>query len=91
MIKADRPGDASSNTAADHLTVIGAALRQLPGHRTETGPAARSLSGSTAPAPPTNLLDWLHTQRLSYSVGFGLTQPLVDQLAALPADHWHSA
>ena len=30
------------------------------------------------------LLDWLVGQRLSYSVGFGLTQPLVDQLAALP-------
>ncbi len=30
------------------------------------------------------LLNWLHGQRLSYSVGFGLTQELVDQLVALP-------
>ena len=29
-----RPGNAGSNTAADHLTVIRAALRQLPSHRT---------------------------------------------------------
>ena len=33
------------------------------------------------------LLDWLVRQRL-YSVPFGLTQDLVDQLAALPASAW---
>jgi hypothetical protein len=30
-------------------------------------------------------------QRLSYSVGFGLTQQLVDRLAALPATDWQPA
>jgi len=30
-------------------------------------------------------LDWLAKQRLSYSVGFGLTQAVVVQLAALSA------
>ena len=37
------------------------------------------------------LLDWLTGQRLSYSVGFGLTQDLVDELAALPMSAWQRA
>jgi hypothetical protein len=37
------------------------------------------------------LLDWLTVQRLSYSVGFGLTQAVVNQLAALPASAWQPA
>ena len=28
-----RPGNAGSNTAADHFTVLRDALRQLPGHK----------------------------------------------------------
>ncbi len=38
-----RPGNAGSNTAADHLVVIKAALAQLPGHR----PGTRSCVLST--------------------------------------------
>ena len=37
-----RPGNAGSNTAADHITVAGQALAQLPGHRPGAGPAGRS-------------------------------------------------
>jgi hypothetical protein len=37
------------------------------------------------------LLDWLAAQRLSYSVGFGLTQAIVDQLAGLPTAAWQPA
>jgi hypothetical protein len=33
-----RPGNAGSNTAADHISVARAALRQLPGHRAGTRP-----------------------------------------------------
>ncbi|GAA4558339.1 hypothetical protein GCM10023175_64350 [Pseudonocardia xishanensis] len=33
-----RPGNAWSNTAADHITVIRAALRQLPGHKPGSRP-----------------------------------------------------
>lgn len=38
-------GNAGSNTAADHITVVKAALKQLPGHRTGTRP------GRTVPKP----------------------------------------
>ena len=44
-----RPGNAGSDTAADHITVLREALRQLPGHQTGRRPAARCWSGSTAP------------------------------------------
>jgi Transposase DDE domain group 1 len=38
-----RPGNAGSNTAADHVTVIREALRQLPGHRPGTRPGRKVL------------------------------------------------
>jgi hypothetical protein len=38
-----RPGNAGSNTAADHLTVIRAALRQLPGYRAGRRPGKNVL------------------------------------------------
>ena len=86
-----RPGNAGSNTAADHLTVIRAALRQLPSYRAGHRPGRKILVRVDGAGATHELLDWLHTQRLSYSVGFGLTQPLVDQLAALPAGDWQTA
>jgi hypothetical protein len=86
-----RPGNAGSNTAADHLTVIRAALRQLPGHRAGHRPGRKILVRVDGAGATHELLDWLHTQRLSYSVGFGLTQQVVDQLAALPATDWQTA
>jgi hypothetical protein len=79
-----RPGNAGSNTAADHLTVVRAALRQLPGHRAGHRPGRKILVRVDGAGATHELLDWLHTQRLSYSVGFGLTQQVVDQLAACP-------
>jgi hypothetical protein len=86
-----RPGNAGSNTAADHLTVVRAALRQLPGHRAGHRPGRKILVRVDGAGATHELLDWLHTQRLSYSVGFGLTQQVVDQLAALPATDWQTA
>jgi hypothetical protein len=86
-----RPGNAGSNTAADHLTVIRAALRQLPGHRAGRRPGKKVLIRVDGAGATHELLDWLAAQRLSYSVGFGLTQPIIDQLAALPVTAWQPA
>jgi hypothetical protein len=86
-----RPGNAGSNTAADHVTVIRAALRQLPTYRAGHRPGRKVLVRVDGAGATHELLDWLHNQRLSYSVGFGLTQDLVDQLAALPATDWQPA
>jgi Transposase DDE domain group 1 len=86
-----RPGNAGSNTAADHITVIRAALRQLPDHTPGNRPGRKVLIRIDGAGASHELLDWLHGQRLSYSVGFGLTQQLVDQLVALPGSDWQAA
>jgi hypothetical protein len=86
-----RPGNAGSNTAADHITVIRAALRQLPDHKPGNRAGRKVLIRIDGAGASHELLDWLHGQRLSYSVGFGLTQQLVDQLVALPASDWQAA
>jgi hypothetical protein len=39
-----RPGNAGSNTAADHVTVIREGLRHLPGHRPGPRPARKILT-----------------------------------------------
>ena len=86
-----RPGNAGSNTAGDHLTVIRAALRQLPGYRAGRRPGKKVLIRVDGAGATHELLDWLAAQRLSYSVGFGLTQAVVDQLAGLPERAWQPA
>ena len=86
-----RPGNAGSNTAGDHLTVIRAALRQLPGYRAGRRPGKKVLIRVDGAGATHELLDWLAAQRLSYSVGFGLTQAVVDQLAGLPDRAWQPA
>jgi hypothetical protein len=86
-----RPGNAGSNTAGDHLTVIRAALRQLPGYRAGRRPGKKVLIRVDGAGATHELLDWLAAQRLSYSVGFGLTHAVVDQLAGLPERAWQPA
>jgi len=62
-----RPGNAGSNTAADHITVISAALRQLPGARAGKSVLVRIRRGRVQPQgpglahqPPTGLLRGVH-------------------------------
>jgi hypothetical protein len=71
--------------------VIRAALRQLPSYRAGHRPGRKILVRVDGAGATHDLLNWLTGQRLSYSVGFGLTQDLVDQLAALPAGDWQTA
>ena len=86
-----RPGNAGSNTSTDHVTVIRAALRQLPSYRAGHRAGRKVLVRVDGAGATHELLNWLVSQRLSYSVGFGLTQDLVDTLAALPATDWQIA
>ena len=64
-----RPGNAGSNTAADHISVTRSALAQLPGHRPGARPGRRVLIRTDAGGCTHAFLDWLVRQRLSYSVG----------------------
>ena len=86
-----RPGNAGSNTAADHITVLREALRQLPGHRPGTRPGRKILVRTDAAGCTHELLDWLVARRLSYSVGFTLPDTIADILATVPESDWQTA
>jgi len=86
-----RPGNAGSNTAADHIAVTKQALRQLPGHRPGVRAGRRVLVRVDGAGSTHAFLDWLHGQRLSYSVGFGLPDHTPELLAKIPDRVWAPA
>nr|WSW71326.1 IS1380 family transposase [Streptomyces sp. NBC_00995] len=85
-----RPGNAGSNTAADHITATQMALAQLPkkyrrGHRTLI---RTDSAGSTH-----DFVAWL-AQRgrwLSYSVGMTVTEQVHQHVLKVPASAWTAA
>lgn len=84
-----RTGRTGSNTAADHIEVLAAAIAQVPAAHRE-GVLIRS-DGAGASH---DLLDWLtaagrvrgHT--LEYSVGFALTEKIREAIAMVPSATW---
>lgn len=86
-----RPGNAGSNTAADHIAVLREALRQLPGHRPGTRRGRKVLVRVDGAGATHDLLAWLTGQRLSYSVGFTLPANTEALLARIPARVWAPA
>ena len=85
-----RPGNAGSNTAADHERVLADALAQLPskpGYR-----VGRTVLVRTDTAGGTHeFIDHLHKRRLSYSVGFFLSDTAAAALDLIPASAWTPA
>ena len=65
-----RPGNAGSNTAADHIAVVKAALAQLPGGRSRPGKGV--LIRADGAGGTKEFVTWLTKRRLSYSVGYTL-------------------
>jgi hypothetical protein len=86
-----RKGNAGSNTAADHITVVRAALAQLPGHHRQTRPGRKVLVRTDGAGSSHEFLGWLSGQRLSYSVGFTLPTDFADTINAVPAHGWTPA
>ena len=86
-----RPGNAGSNTAADHITVIRHALAQLPGRRAGTRPGRKVLIRTDGAGCTHAVLDWMTGQRLSYSVGFTLPDHTRDLLEHIPSQVWTEA
>jgi hypothetical protein len=86
-----RPGNAGSNTAADHIGVIRDALAQLPSHRPGVRPGRRVLIRTDAAGCTHDVLDWLVSQRLSYSVGFTLPDNAAELVAHIPNRVWAPA
>jgi hypothetical protein len=83
-----RPGNAGSNTAADHITATRLALAQLPKHRRRQVLIRADSGGGTR-----EFLTWLSRpgRRLSYSIGFALTEEIQAAILALPAQAWTPA
>ncbi|WP_282006085.1 IS1380 family transposase [Propioniciclava sinopodophylli] len=85
-----RPGNAGSNTAADHITVLRQAFKQLPG-RSATRPAKRVLVRADGAGHSHQLLDWLTGQRVQYSVGWTLPSDAGMLIEKIPDRVWTPA
>ena len=87
-----RPGNAGSNTAADHIDVLGQAIAQIPAaHRRDL------LIRSDGAGASHDLLDWITEQnrvrgrRVEYSVGFSITAPIRRAIVTCPEGAWGPA
>ena len=81
-----RPGNAGSNTAADHIKIVKAALAQVPSTRADRRPGCTVLIRADGAGGTHEFLDWLTCQRVQYSVGFTLSVDTAKKLDALPDD-----
>ena len=93
-----RPGNAGSNTAADHVTVVQDALAQLPfdpGYRVGKKVLFRIVPRKREVPPGAGgthqLIEYLTKRRLSYSVGFGLTDTHAEAIDMVPEQAWTPA
>src|SRR5699024_6741137 len=87
-----RPGNAGSNTAADHIDVLCQAIAQVPAaHRRDV------LIRSDGAGASHDLIDWITEQnktrgrRVEYSVGFSITGPMRRAIATCPEAAWGPA
>jgi hypothetical protein len=85
-----RPGNAGSNTAADHKQVLAQALAQLPsqpGYRVGRTVLVRAdAAGATH-----EFLDHLTARRLAYSIGFTLSEAMAAAIELIPEAAWTPA
>ncbi|MDO3648955.1 IS1380 family transposase [Nocardia mangyaensis] len=85
-----RPGNAGANTAADHKTVLAAALNQLPfgpGYRVGRKVLVRTDAGGGTH----EFVNYCTARHLQYSLGFTLTDTLVDAIDKVPNNVWTPA
>lgn len=87
-----RAGNAGSNTAADHIEVLGAAITQVPAaHR------KRMLIRADGAGASHGFLDWLTAQNkirgrsVEYSVGYAVTEKIRTAIALVPESVWTPA
>jgi len=87
-----RPGNAGSNTAADHIEVLTAAIAQVPRpHRRKLLIRADGAGASH------DLLDWITEQdakrgrSVEYSVGYAITDKVREAISKVPTTAWKPA
>jgi hypothetical protein len=83
-----RPGNAGSNTAADHIEAVRLALAQLPARQRRQVLIRADSAGGTR-----EFLTWLARpgRRLHYSVGMTITGDIEDAIMAIPKGAWTPA
>jgi hypothetical protein len=88
-----RPGNAGSNTAADHIAVLDAALAQLPVKTTKFDPENGEwmLARADSAGCTHGFLDALREWGLEFSVGFPMDGPVREAVLALPETAWTGA
>jgi hypothetical protein len=80
-----RPGDAGSNTAEDHKTVIDRALAQIPAEHVE---ALQILVRADSAGATHGLVDYCREANMRFSVGYELTEQVRSAILQIPADAW---
>lgn len=85
-----RPGNAGANTAADHKKVLAAAIEQLPwrpGYRVGRKVLVRTDSGGGTH----DFVAYCTARRVQYSLGFTLTDTIVEAVNRIPKNVWTPA
>jgi hypothetical protein len=86
-----RPGNAGSNTAADHLEVLGEAIEQIPWpYRRNLLVTVDGAGASHALIGHLHELAARHGRHLEYSVGWDLDERAKTAIAKVPAQAWHA-
>ncbi|MFD0119436.1 IS1380 family transposase [Streptomyces sp. NPDC058320] len=85
-----RPGNAGSNTAADHITTAQLALAQLPKHYRR---GRQTLIRTDSAGGTHDFVSWLAKRGrwLSYSVGMVITEAIHEHVLKVPGSAWTPA
>jgi len=80
-----RPGNAGSNTAEDHKTVIDLALQQIPQQYIES---IEILVRADSAGATHGLVDYCREGEMRFSVGYELTEQVRAAILQIPEDAW---
>ena len=83
-----RPGNAGSNTAADHRTVLDRALEQIPAKHIES---IEILVRADTAGATHGLTDYCREANMRFSVGYELTETVRSVILEIPQDAWVTA
>jgi hypothetical protein len=83
-----RPGNAGSNTAADHVTVIDQSLAQIPAEHVEN---IEILIRADSAGATHGTADHCRRCNLRFSFGYELTEPVRSAILQTPEDAWIAA
>ena len=84
-----RPGNAGSNTAADHLVVLDRALTQLPDRARHSGTPV--LVRADGAGYSHTLIAAMSAQGLEFSVGYPVTDAVRQAISTVPKHAWQAA